>query len=225
MLVLDDGMKVDRLAHYCSAKGSRYHYDKYKRWNKVLVHRFECAIIDRLLQRTGHSQEILDAPCGPGRFFDVLSRYTDRVCLGDISPHMLGIAREQFRDRAAGYTCIDLRNIGAASSTFEGVVSTRLTHHLYDPQVLEAYLLNLSRLARRWVIVTFRDAYTPRTIWRRWVRRMRGKNDLPAQTIEEMSTVLRAHGLHLAASEHVSRWFSGHRYALYVRDLESQERE
>jgi SAM-dependent methyltransferase len=220
MFVFDDGMKVDRLTHYRSTEGSLYHFDKYKRWNKVLAHRVECAILDRLLQRAGHSQEILDAPCGPGRFFHVLSRYTDLVYLGDISSHMLDIAHDQFQDRVAGYTCIDLRNIGVESGTFEGVVSLRLTHHLYEVHVLEEYLQNLSRLARRWVIVTFRDAGTPRTIWRQWVRRMRGKDFLPAQTIDEISTILRAHGLHLVATEQVSRWFSGHCYALYVRSPE-----
>jgi len=58
-------------------------------------------------------------------------------------------------------------------------------------------------------------------IWRRGVHRMRGKNHLPAQTIDEISTVMQAQGLHLVATEHVSRWFSGHRYALYVRNPES----
>jgi hypothetical protein len=49
---------------------------------------------------------------------------------------------------------------------------------------------------------------------------MRGKDFLPAQTIDEISTILRAHGLHLVATEQVSRWFSGHCYALYVRSPE-----
>lgn len=221
MRVLDEGMKVDRLTHYRSAEGSRYHFDKYKRWNKVLVHRVECAILHRLLRRTGRSHEILDAPCGPGRFVNVITQYADQVCLGDISPYMLDIAREQSLDRAASYRCIDLRNLGPDSGTYEGVVSLRLTHHLYAVKVLEEYLRNLSRLARRWVIVTFRDARTPRTIWRRGVRRMRGKDQLPAQTIDEISTAMRAHGFHLVATAQVSRWFSGHRYALYVRNLDS----
>lgn len=222
MPVLDDGMKVDRLAHYRSAEGSRYHFEKYKRWNKVLVHRVECAILHRLLRRTGHSTEILDAPCGPGRFANVITQYADQLCLGDISTSMLDIAREQSQGRVTGYRCIDLRNLGPDAGTYEGVVSLRLTHHLYAVNVLEEYLQNLSRLARRWVIVTFRDARTPRTIWRRGVRRMRGKDQLPAQTIEEISAAMRAHGFHLVATAQVSRWFSGHRYALYVRSLDSQ---
>jgi SAM-dependent methyltransferase len=221
MRVLDEGMKVDRLTHYRSAEGSHYHFDKYKRWNKVLVHRVECAILHRLLARTGRSHEILDAPCGPGRFVNVITQYADQVCLGDISPYMLDIAREQSQDRVADYRCIDLRNLGAGNSTFEGVVSIRLTHHFYAVNVLEEYLQNLARLARRWVIVTFRDARTPRTIWRRGVRRMRGKDQLPAQTIDEISTAMCAHGFYLVATAQVSRWFSGHRYALYVRNLDS----
>ncbi len=44
-------MKVERVTHCHSEEGSRYHYDKCKRRNKVLVHRVECAILESLMQR------------------------------------------------------------------------------------------------------------------------------------------------------------------------------
>lgn len=221
MRVLDGGMKLERLAHYRSVVGSQYHCDKYKRWNKVLAHRVECRILRQMLRRTGHSQEILDAPCGTGRFLPVVALYADRLCLGDISPCMLDVARHQAHDGAVSFAQIDLRSVASGNRTFEGVLSIRLTHHIYEERVLDDYFLSLSRLARRWVILTFRDAHAPRTISRRWMRRILSKDHLPAQTLDEISEAMGAHGFRLITSAHVSRWFSGHRYALFVRSPDS----
>lgn len=185
----------------------------------MLAHRVECGILERLLRRVGRSREILDAPCGPGRFFDVVRKHTDKVCFGDISVSMLRIACEQSRGGGASTACVDLRYSCEEIGTFEGVISLRLAHHLHEVAVLRAYLRNVSRLAGRWVIVTFRDAASPRVVSRQWLRRVRGKERLTAHRLEEISAVMGAEGLHLVATEHVSRWFSGHRYALYVRDV------
>ncbi len=214
---LDHGMSTQRLIHYLSAEGSRYHHDKYQRWNKRLAHHVECAILHGLLRHVGHSHDVFDAPSGPGRFFDVIKEHADEIHLGDISPHMLDIAREQTQNRAASYTVLDLLNIGPAHRTFEGVISLRLTHHIYEAEALEEYFRGLALLTRRWLIVTFRDARAPRTLWRRVERRLRGKRPLPAQTVDQVSAAMRVHGLHFVASTQVSAWFSGHCYALFVR--------
>lgn len=218
MKPLENGMSTKRLKHYQSKQGSHHHRDKYLRPGKSFSHRRECAILRRLLNRTGHSHTILDAPCGAGRFFPLLARYSDQVFLGDVSAEMLEVARGRLGGRAAGYTCLDLRAIADGCETYEGVVSLRLTHHIYDDDVLDRYFRNLGQLARQWVLITFRDARSPRTISRRWFRRLRRREDLPAQTLEEVAETMRAHGLHLLDSVEVSRWFSGHRYALFTRN-------
>jgi len=220
MSPLMDGMSNRRLDHYRSSEGSRHHRDKYRGWGKFFTHRAECAILHRLLARAGRSEEILDAPCGAGRFLPVTAQFTDKVCLADLSPQMLDVAREQFGDRAFSYTSLDLRDLPESCPTYEGVVSLRLTHHIYDEDVLEAYFANLSRLARRWIIVTFRDAHAPRTVVRRTIRSLSGRG-LPAQTLDRVAASMATHGLYLAGDGHVSRWFSGHRYALFIRNRES----
>ncbi|MFA6241170.1 MAG: methyltransferase domain-containing protein [Candidatus Hydrogenedentales bacterium] len=225
MLNLDHGMKVERLAHYQSEAGSLHHLTKYKKWSKLLAHRVECALLHRLLQRVGHSRDIFDAPTGPGRFFEILKQHADEVHLGDISPHMLDIARAQTQNRAASYTVVDLLRVAPESRTFEGMTSLRLTHHIYEPEVIEEYFRGLSILTRRWLIVTFRDAHTPSTIWRRFGRRLRGKRNLPAQSIDEVCDIMRPFGLHLVTTEHVCRWFSGHCYALFVRNPDGSPTE
>ncbi len=217
-LDLNHGMSSHRLIHYLSAEGSHYHHDKYRRWHKRLAHHVECAILHKLLRQCGRSHEVFDAPCGPGRFFNVIKEHADEVHLGDISTCMLDIAREQTQNRAASYTALDLLKIGTAHRTFEGVISIRLTHHIYEEKVLEEYLRGLALMTRRWLIVTFRDAQTPRTLWRRMGRRLRGKRHLPAQTLSQISAAVGDYGLDFVASAQVSPWFSGHCYVLFVRN-------
>ena len=211
-------MKVERLAHYCSEAGSRYHDVKYRRWSKRLAHLLESRILHRLLDQAGHSRDILDAPCGPARFFNVLQSHAGEIHLGDISPQMLVLARDRTAGRGASYFVVDLRNTRRQNRAYEGVVSLRLTHHLYEDHVREEYLDTLSRLASRWIILTFRDAQAPRVVLRRSLRRLRGKRPLLAQTLEEISTPLMRNGFELRATSHLSRWTSGHRYALFVRN-------
>ena len=100
---LEHGMMPRRLAHFRSAEGSHCYHTKYQKWNKRLAHYVECAILERLLRHVGHSHEVLDAPSGPGRFFDTIKQHADEVHLGDISTHMLDVAREQTQNGAASY--------------------------------------------------------------------------------------------------------------------------
>jgi SAM-dependent methyltransferase len=222
---LNHGISAQRLIHYLSAEGSRYHHDKYRRWNKRVAHHVECAILHGLLRHVGHSHDVLDAPSGPGRFFNVIKEHADEVHLGDISTRMLDIAREQTQNRAASYTVLDLLNVGPAERTFEGVISLRLTHHIYEAEVVEEYFRGLALLTRRWLIVTFPDARAPRTLWRRMGHRLRGKRHLPAQTIDHVSEAMKLHGFHFVASAQVSPWFSGHCYALFVRNTDKNRDE
>lgn len=220
---LINGMKLDRLNRYQSEGGSQHHVNKYQSRRKAWSHRVECALLQRLLEHAGHSEDILDAPCGAGRFFPVISHHTHNVFLGDISSQMLAMAHKQTEGCATGYQHVDLRSVPTDSPRFEGVISVRLTHHIYDADVLNDYVHNLSLLARRWVIISFRDTQAPWTRWRRLTHCIKDKEPLPVRNISEISELMADNGFYLLADEHLSRWLSGHRYALYHRCSNHQE--
>ncbi|MFP4192486.1 MAG: class I SAM-dependent methyltransferase [Candidatus Hydrogenedentota bacterium] len=220
---LINGMKLDRLNRYQSKGGSQHHVNKYQGRRKVWSHRVECAMLQRLLERAGHSEDILDAPCGAGRFFPVIAQHARNVFLGDISSQMLAMAHKHTEGRATRYQHVDLRSVSTDTPRFEGVISLRLTHHIYDADVLNDYLQSLSLLARRWVIISFRDTRAPWTQWRRLTHSIKDKEPLPSQTIAEISELMADNGFHLLADEDLSKWLSGHRYALYHRCSAHQE--
>jgi SAM-dependent methyltransferase len=211
------GIRPGLAARYLSHDGCRKYQDKYRRWNKRLSHRRECAVLERLLRRARRAHSILDAPCGPGRFFDVLQRHADEVHLGDMSPAMLTAALRNTSNRAAGYHRLNLVDTAPPARRFDGVVSVRLMHHLYSPDDRATYLDTLARLAERWLILTFRDARAPRTITRQLRRCFTGDDFLAGLTVRDLKAEMSARGFRLAATEHLSAILSGHRYALFER--------
>jgi SAM-dependent methyltransferase len=219
LMVSEAGVNHTRLAKYLSPKGSRHHQAKYRKPRRRLGHWLECRTIDRLLRRVGRSRRILDAPCGAGRFFDVLRHHADEVHLADVSPEMLRVAHEETTGRAARYLRLNLLEAGSNGLRAEGVVSIRLMHHLYDPAARDRYLDALAHVADRWVLLTFRDARCPRTRFRKAWKRVRGKPDsICAQTLASICEHMARHGLTLLATRQLSALSSGHRYALFVRD-------
>jgi 2-polyprenyl-3-methyl-5-hydroxy-6-metoxy-1,4-benzoquinol methylase len=174
------GIKKRWLDRYLSTGGGQKYEAKYRRWRKRLAHWRECSVLNALLGRAPAARSILDVPCGPGRFFDVLSRHAAAVHLGDISPEMLAIARNRTENRAAGYHQLNLVNGADLGRQFDGVVSVRLMHHLYSPDARGAYLDSLARLGEHWIILTFRDVRAPRTVTRQITRCLTGERFLAA---------------------------------------------
>jgi SAM-dependent methyltransferase len=211
------GIRERLLDRYLSPDGCHHYLAKYRRWRKRLAHRHECGLLDKLLGRAGRMTSLIDVPCGPARFFDVLSRHTDELHLGDVSPEMLALAREQTGDRAAGYHRINLVDDDPPPRRFECVVSIRLMHHLYSPDARSAYLNSLERLSERWVVMTFRHARAVRTLTRQFTRCFSGELFLAALTFSQLRNEMADRGFRIVASAHLSSLCSGHRYVLLER--------
>ena len=212
------GVKPGLAKRYLSESGSAHYLHKYRRPRKRLAHRTESRILRRLLRQVGRSKSLFDVPCGTGRFFPVLRKQADEVHLGDYSPQMLRIAREITRGEAASYSTLNLMHARDNGWHMEGVVSIRLMHHLYGRAARETYLDALAHIAERWIILSFRDALAPNTILRRLKRRIAGKADLCAQRLSAIRHAMARRGFRLVRAASLSALFSGHRYALFVRD-------
>lgn len=210
-----EGLNTKRLAQFLRTGFGKHYMKRYRSPGKQLSHQMETWILHRLLKRVGRSHDILDAPCGPGRFFPVLSQYADAVHLADISPDMLATARERTQNQAASYNIVNLVNLDA-NAVYEGVVSLRLIHHLHDKQAQEMYLQNLAHIASRWIIVTFCDSSSFRVIFRQLKRRLLHRPEMRTKSLSDIRKAMEANGFHLVKS-HLLRPFSGHRYALFER--------
>jgi hypothetical protein len=95
----------------------------------------------------------------------------------------------------------------------DAAVCIRLAHHLRDAAEREALLVELLRVARRYVIVTFfdHDAVKNR------LRLARGKRSKLTMTAAQVARLAEAAGAAMIACPRLSWWGSGHRYALLAK--------
>lgn len=119
----------------------------------------------------GESAEILDMPCGNGRFFESF-KAAQRLYLLDYAPTMLEALVEKHPEAAAlepkqG----DIMNIPLDDQSVDLAFSMRLFHHLEKPEDRQRALSELARVSRRFVALSF---YNTRT-WRFQKRHLRGK--------------------------------------------------
>ncbi|HUU12346.1 MAG TPA: class I SAM-dependent methyltransferase [Terriglobia bacterium] len=201
--------------YYLSKEGAAHYKRKYARLGKRISHRKECSILRRLLRKAGKARTILDIPCGTGRFFPVISAFAQEVHMADMSPQMLEVGREVSGNKAAAYQIKNVFDLDALSA--DGIVSARLMQHLHDEALQLKYFEALAQAASKWIIVTFRDSQAPHTIFRRLMRRIKGKDDLAAMSTRRVRGIMKGHGFNLIESLAVSGFFSGHKFALFVR--------
>jgi hypothetical protein len=95
----------------------------------------------------------------------------------------------------------------------DAAVCIRLAHHLRDQAEREALLVELLRVARRYVIVTFFDHHAVKNR----LRLARGKRSKLTMTAAQVARLAEAAGAAMIACPRLSWWGSGHRYALLAR--------
>lgn len=192
-------------------------------------------LVARLLRRLGDERvglgRVLDAPTGTGRLVPQLAARATRVVGLDVSRAMLTATDEAWQvgvraDDTAAHTAT--RTIAPArvegsvfqlpfvSRAFDLVVSCRLLHHLVSPEDRRAALVELARVARGHVVMSYWDA----TSWHAWRRRTRGPlrrvghDTRVAVTARELDADLAAVGLAPVARAHSLRFVSPQTWVL-----------
>jgi len=175
----------------------------------------------RLIRRHIRSQEpcrtILDLPCGGGRLSRAIADSApDAIILeADIGLGQVQYAREnglggdrQFFMTASGFH-IPVRDGGV-----DGVVCSRLMHHLPSVAEQERLIQELLRVARRFVVLTFFDYYSVKNTLRRLRAPFNRKPPKITLKPERLREIGRRHGGELIDMPYLFFLSSGHRYAL-----------
>lgn len=186
-----------------------------KRWSTSREYR----ILERHLGSQPHSSTLLDIPSGGGRLSPRLAPYTDLLIEADIGLGQVMYGRDQHDgadDRI--WMTASAFHIPFRDASVDGVVCCRLCHHLPTAGERERLLTELLRVARRFVIMTFFDHHSVKNLIRRARRPFDGKPPKMTMTVARVDELARAHGARLVAEPPLSRLFSGHRYALIVKD-------
>ncbi|MFV2090319.1 MAG: class I SAM-dependent methyltransferase, partial [Pseudomonadales bacterium] len=176
----------------------------------------EVRILGNLLSRTGHVNAILNVPCGGGRLSQPLAQACSLLVEADVALPQVRFAREHgdySEVSQAAWMTSSAFHLPCVDRGFDGVVCARLIHHFSEPEDHRRLLAELCRVAKQFVIVSFNDSFSVKSI----SRRLRGRHNphtLNGALIDEM---VRPHGFVLRTAPAVSPLGSRHRYALLTR--------
>lgn len=196
---------------YGSPEGARAYRGKYRR---SLLRRLsnvrELFVVRAAVAQAGGQGRLLDCPCGAGRLTPVLLETAEHVTGADLSAAMIAQASDALRaPLASGRVDLCVASADALpfpDGAFDLVVCHRLIHHVGDAGARARILAELSRVARRAVVLSFNDATTPKMRWQ--LRRRRPRRRV-AWTPEALAREAAPHGLVLEPPvRRLAGWFS-----------------
>lgn len=160
---------------------------------------------------------MLELPCGGGRLSPAIARHADWLVEADIGAGQVeygravtALASRQLWITASGFH-VPLRSGGV-----DGAVCVRLAHHLPTRAEVERLLAELLRVSQRFVVLTYFDRHSLKNLtWR--LRHPFRRREKPMLVRAEVEGIARALGGRLADVIPLSRFGSGHRYALILK--------
>lgn len=144
-----------------------------------LVNYNEQSILGGLLQHyIGEGdKQVLDLPCGYGRFLPLFHRLGYRVNCMDLSPSMTIYV--QNRDDLGARDIVqegDIRgSLPLDTSSMDAVCCIRMFQHFHHPEWRREALAELARVSKRYVIATFYDRGSVHFWSKQQLARLRGK--------------------------------------------------
>lgn len=194
-----DETSIDYQEQYAELVAAREYNEAYrdrtfKRWTTEREHR----LLGRLLGSQGRCRTLLDLPCGGGRLSGVLEHHTELLIEADI-----GIGQVLYNKRVARPAVDRLWmtasgfHIPLADDSVDATVCCRLNHHLPTAEERERLVVELLRVSRRFVVMTFFDFHSVKNSLRRVRRPFDRKPPKMTMTVDGVA---------------------GHRYALIVKE-------
>lgn len=175
-----------------------------------------------LLEQIPGGGTVLDAPCGTGRLFPLLRERFDSIVEGDWSFGMLCKSRELLgaaRRDPAGFVRLTALAMPFKDRAFDVVSSVRLSHHIREHEERLQHLREVLRIARRAALFTYFAHESVKARMRRAYRaifpKKREKWTLRTDDVERTA---RECGFRLVRAAPISRLFSGHKYAVLLRE-------
>ncbi|MGH6793295.1 MAG: class I SAM-dependent methyltransferase [Methyloceanibacter sp.] len=185
-----------------------------KRWST----RREFQLLERLLASQPRCRTLLDIPCGGGRLSPPQARFTDLLIEADVGLGQVRYARQHgLVETAQAWMTASALHIPFEDAAVDGVACIRLCHHLPETKQREELVAELLRVASRFVLMTFFDYHSFKNLLRRARRPFNRKPPKMTMSVAEVGKLARRHGARLAAFPPLSRFGSGHRYALMVK--------
>lgn len=193
----------------------QYQDEMLKRWSTAR----EFKLLDQLLSSQGHSEILLDLPCGGGRLSPRIGAHTDLLIEADIAVgQVLYGKRHSNVPTPQAWMTASAFHIPLADDSVDGTVCCRLAHHLPLPAERERLVEELLRVSKRFVIMTFFDFYSLKNWLRRARRPFNKKPPKLTMTVQRVRELAEANGARLVQYPMLAPTSSGHRYAMMVKE-------
>lgn len=199
-----------------------YERKRYRGWDQRLVHSREERILGNILKIIGDCPQLfLDAPCGYGRFTDLLLAENAAVVSSDLSFHMVRRARERSSGPRfpLGAVADIKRGLPFRDGAFEAVLSMRFFHHLHRMEDRMAVLAEFRRVTAGWVILSFYRMNALHSIQRKLRRTVKkSRTQIKMISRREFTNEVRDAGLRTVRIFPLFRGIHAHHIALLRKD-------
>lgn len=177
----------------------RYERKRYRQLDQRLVNNIETRIVGKMLAAMdSRMQNVLDVPCGYGRFTPVLMHRSLRLASTDLSAAMVVRCRERAApltgNKKGRFVVSDIQHLPFKDNSFDCIFTFRLFQHIRTREQRENILSEISRVTNRWAIISFYR----KSIFHLWERRLiRRKTPIGMVTQQMFSREAAAHNLRL----------------------------
>lgn len=139
------------------------------------IDKFEKDFAKRLFAKVGSDSQILDVPCGSGRFFDVFSS-AKSLTMVDYSENMLTATSERIGPHDnLQLVRADITSISLPDNRADICFCMRLFHHMKNDDVRLKALKELARISSKYVALSFYNRNCARYYWRKLLnKKIRG---------------------------------------------------
>ena len=173
-----------------------YQQQRYRSLDQAWVNWREQRLLAQLLTQCQLARgTVLDVPCGYSRFAPVYARLGITAIGADAHYDMahLAAANHARQDRER-WLCANVLALPFIDSVFDSVLCIRLLHHRYSDAERQRILCELTRVSRRFVIISFYRSTLLHTVARHW-RGSRGR--LAMMTLPHLRELAQASGLQI----------------------------
>ncbi len=150
--------------------------ERFERGSRKRVDRREQAAVKRIFASLPRCKNVLDVPCGAGRFAAVLGADGRKLIAIDVAAEVLVHAGERAKKAGVDAQVMqgDASKLPLSDKAVDCAFSNRLLHHILDRKERIKILRELHRVTRRFAIVSFFDYHSFGTI-RKILKAIKGR--------------------------------------------------
>ncbi|MBS1271539.1 MAG: Ubiquinone/menaquinone biosynthesis C-methyltransferase UbiE [Candidatus Marinimicrobia bacterium] len=132
----------------------RYEGKRYKGLDQRIVHNREYRIVRNFVDEIyAVNDNVIDLPCGYGRFTAMLLDHPMNVVVADLSMNMLLRVRERFGAQPR-FANANIMQLPFKAAAFHGLLSMRLIQHFHTPEARIQAFSEIRRVISDWAVVS-----------------------------------------------------------------------